>query len=180
VRYTQNQDGTFIDEIQSDISNSLVKKARSQAQKMDMGDDYVNHMAAKAEAIYPDTHHKKINEILFGGKDASEVLHEGFNQYLRDTGHVGKPIHTWNANSKAAISLGTEDETEAIPAHMQRTYDQVPKKMGYTPAQYGELSTQSDSELKHLRTQKTVLRKSDEEEYEEFIKSIESERCKIF
>ena len=193
VRYTDNPDGVFIDEIQSDIGSSLVKKARAHTNKLlesaKMTKKEAEDTMKQAEDSYPEEHYKKINDIVFGGKDPSEVLHEAFHQYLRDNGQIGKPVHIWGVTGKSKISMGHMSTAKGdIPAHMYRTYKQIPEKLGYTPAKYGELSTQkgkwSDTNKTYIEspvaieqhngpedTMKTTLRKSEQEGYEAFMKS---------
>lgn len=150
VRYTKKPDGIFIDEIQSDLGSSVVRKARSITQKQVQAGEITQHEAdgrvAKEEAMMPEEHYKKIKDIIFGGKEAGEVLHEAFNQHLRDTGHAGTPVHIWSAKGKAKIA-GQSDES-SLPVHMTETYDKQPKAMGYVPAKYGEISTQSSKDHK--------------------------------
>jgi 8-oxo-dGTP pyrophosphatase MutT (NUDIX family) len=170
VRYTEKPDGIFIDEIQSDLGQSFVKQAAAHAKQAvanhEITPEQGAHNLKMAEAQYPEEHYQKIKNIVFGGKHPSEVIHEAFHQHLRDTGKAGMPIHMWQSPAKARMSL---KEDKAIPAHMQVTYDQNPKKMGYEPAQYGEISTQPTKPLRTEQgslslmgepTWKTKLRKS--------------------
>jgi 8-oxo-dGTP diphosphatase len=187
VRYTEGKDGhVFIDEIQSDVGKSLVKTVQSRMQNMvnegRSTQQEMDQAVARAQALYPDEHHKKIKEIAFGGKDPSEVLHESFHQWMRDKGKVGSQIHIWTPESKARISLSNSEE-EGIPAHMYKTYGQNPEKMGYTPAKYGEIKTQKTSDFNGdggrrnaAETKKTVLRKS----RQQFIKYLEETGMIIF
>lgn len=172
VRYTEKPDGIFIDEIQSDIGDSLVKKtkaiAASRVAKGNMTASEAQDAITQAEEIYPEGHHQKIKDIAFAGKDPNEVLHEAFHEHMRQNGKVGLPIHMWQGHSKGHISLAAGDRKTKpeelkgkLPAHMQRTYDQTPKKLGYTPAKYGELQTQSTKQLQGHDTNKTTLRKSE-------------------
>ena len=176
IRYTEKPDGMFIDEIQSDIGDSLVKKVKATAAAMvikgNMTASDARDSIKQAEEIYPEDHYKKIKDMVFAGKDPNEVLHEVFHEHMRQNGKVGLPIHMWQGHSKGHISLAggdrktkPEDMKGKLPAHMQRTYDQTPKKMGYTPAKYGELQTQSNQQLQGHDTTKTILRKSDDTQY---------------
>ena len=176
VRYTEKPDGIFIDEIQSDLGESLVKKVKAITTKRlaagTMTADDAQKTIADAEQQVPEEHHEKIKQILFGGKHADEVLHEAFHEHMRNADKVGTPIHVWQPHTKANISLAggsTKPEYHPdafkasgnIPAHMQRAYGQTPKKMGYTPAQYGDISTERTPRLKGFDTLKTTLRKSE-------------------
>lgn len=169
VRYTEKPDGIFIDEIQSDLGQSFVRQAAAQAkhavQNGQMSEPEAQQAIKDIEAKYPEDHYNKIKEIAFGGKHPSEVLHEVFHQTMRDKGKVGKPIHMWSDKGKANISLGKNQE-KTLPAHMQVTYNQNPTKMGYKPAKYGELDTQTKHATKETKelfgqpTMKTTLRKA--------------------
>jgi 8-oxo-dGTP pyrophosphatase MutT (NUDIX family) len=175
LRYTTGKDGHFIDEIQSDIGSSLVKKITSLSQKgVDEGKitpEKHKQNIADAEETYPEAHHKIINEVVFNGKDPSEVIHEAFLQHLRDKGETNTPVSIWAPKGKASVSL--QDKEANIPGHMIKTYEQTPKKMGYHPSEYGKTPAAQDvttkkKELtqnnpKHLGkpTMSSVLRKSD-------------------
>lgn len=106
VRYTGNaRDGLFVDEVQSDFGQSFVRQAASQAaaEGQDPG-----KAAAEAEQKYPDQHFKLISKILFNGKHPNEVLHEAFQQHLRDKGHHNAKVSVHTVESKAPISLGKD------------------------------------------------------------------------
>lgn len=61
--------------------------------------------------------------------------------------YVGLPIHIWQPESKATISLGRAEDK--LPGHFYVGYRDVPsKKMGFKPGEYGELETQSGSRHK--------------------------------
>ena len=52
------------------------------------------------------------------------------------------------------------NDEEEIPVHMKVTYNQNPKKMGYKPSKYGELSTQDNPQLKDGPTWEHTLKKA--------------------
>ena len=69
---------------------------------------------------------KKINKILFGDKHPSEVLHEGFKEYIRGKGFADAPIHIWQPESKAPIS-GMETSTTISPSDAKQIIDDSKK-----------------------------------------------------
>ena len=170
VRYTRakgnerGEGGTFIDEIQSDIGSSRVRKTRATVNRDvasgSITPERADYYMKRAESEFPEDHYNKIKDIVFHGKEAGEVLHEAFHQHLRDTGHAGERIDIHASASKAGVSLG--QKSEPVPVHMIETYDKQPKKMGYTPAKYGELVTQRNESAHPFRspTSTTTLRKS--------------------
>lgn len=106
VRYTGNpRSGFFIDEVQSDFGQSFVRQAAAQAREE--GADEAE-AARRAQEDYPEEHFKAISQILFGGKHPNEVLHEAFQQHLRDRGHHAAKVAVHSVESKAPISLGRE------------------------------------------------------------------------
>jgi 8-oxo-dGTP pyrophosphatase MutT (NUDIX family) len=162
VRYTEGPDGIFIDELQSDLAQSYARTFENQAQ---MAQDVGMFTPEKAEefrnqmkAAFPDEHHTKIKEIAFGDKQPAAVLHEAFHNWLRQNGHAGKAVHMWTTEGKRTVSLSDTDA--AAPGHMQFAYTQNPRRMGYAPATYGEISTQSNPDHVGKPAQKTILRKA--------------------
>jgi 8-oxo-dGTP pyrophosphatase MutT (NUDIX family) len=56
---------------------------------------------------------------------------------------IGEPIHIWQPESKAVISLGSPEGK--LPGHFYVGYRDVPsKKLGMKPGEYGELKTQKN------------------------------------
>lgn len=143
VRYNMHDGevpgGIHVDEIQSDFGSHLVKQVKAQAQAAkesgQISHEQANQAIERAESRYPHAHLQKINEILFGGKHPSEVIHEAFKQHMRDKGHHDQHISMFQAKPKSVIS--GQDTGKALPVHMQETYGDQPKKMGYKPAEYG-------------------------------------------
>lgn len=162
VRYTgehgpNENDGYFIDEVQSDFGQSLVRQATKQAR--DSGAD--EHEATqRAEKEYPEEHFKHISNVLFGGKAPNEVLHEAFHQHLRDKGQHGAQIHIHATKTKARLSR--LDSKRDVPGHFKTTYQQVPERMEMKPAKYGELKTQTNDMMHGDETYKGTLRKFEE------------------
>jgi GNAT superfamily N-acetyltransferase len=109
VRYTGSpEEGFHIDEIQTDLGQSIIKQTISQAkhavENEGMDPEEAERAINNAKAKFPEDHLKKINEILFGDKHPSEVLHEAFKEYYRNKGFGDAPIHIWQPESKAPIS----------------------------------------------------------------------------
>lgn len=149
VRYSGDpQDGIFIDEVQSDIANSPHAKGIAYVKQNTKREHYPSdaaHLTAlnqKIETVRKNANenfgteeqHKTMLKILFGGKHPNEVLHEAFQQHLRDQGHIGTKIAVHTPETKAPIS-GLE-EARAMPVHFKIAYEDQPKKMGMEPGVY--------------------------------------------
>ena len=163
VRYTEKPDGIFIDEIQSDLGSSPEKNFDKQASEaVERGAIQAHQVPQMKEMLsqrMPEEHRQKINSIIFGDKHPATVLHEAFHQSLRLQGRENTPIHIWSAAGKGAVSLNNADAPE--PVHMKVAYDQNPEKMGFKPATYGDISTQTGPHA-GKPTRKTLLRKTKE------------------
>lgn len=96
----------FIDEVQSDFGQSFIRQAAKQA--AESGRDSEEAAQAAAAKYGSEESFKKISQILFAGKHPNEILHEAFQQHLRDRGEAGAKIQTHTVESKAPISLGRE------------------------------------------------------------------------
>jgi surface antigen len=169
---TNPGDGVFVDEVQSDHFVPLAEKARAQAMRTysdpAKAQEAGQRAFEKANSATPVEHQKKINQILFGGKHASEVLLEAFHQHLRDQGHAGTKIAIHSIHTKAPISLGdmkrnpdgTVDK-KTLPGHFVEGYENVPKSMGMDPAQYHQdnMATQDSPALQDKPTFQDDLRK---------------------
>lgn len=140
VRYSQDDSGTHIDEIQTDFSDKTFKY------EMDGGSPEV------VNAI------EHFNKTVWGGDHPSKVLHSGFLQHLRESGHANKPVHLWQDKIKAEIA--GMDANKPLPTHMSEGYKKQPKKMGYKPSSYGDLPVQDNEEFHGYETWKKVLRKA--------------------
>jgi hypothetical protein len=157
VRWSGNKNGNvFIDEVQSDFAQSFVKKAIAQAKKNGLDPE---EAAKRAEQEWPEKNYKAIRKILFQDQHPNEIIHQAFEQYLRDNGYIGKLVHMWETQGKRTISL--EDDSEPVPGHMAETYHDIPTKHGYEPATYGELKIQDNPEHHGKPTLKTTLRKAE-------------------
>lgn len=130
-----------------------------------------NKEIAQANKDYPPEHLEEISKLLFGGTHPGIILHEAFQQWLRDQGHVGAKVAVHSVYSKAPHSgwdldkvvkrvtkkknkkTGQEEEVAnyqlSLPGHARVAYDQHPNDMGMEPAVYGNLPSQSgpDTEM---------------------------------
>jgi ADP-ribose pyrophosphatase YjhB (NUDIX family) len=105
VRWTGNpRQGIFVDEVQSDFGQSFVRQAAAQAAARGMDTDDAVQQATNKYGSEEDF--KKISQILFNGKHPNEILHESFQQWLRDQGHHNAKVQVHTVESKAPISLG--------------------------------------------------------------------------
>ncbi len=166
VRYDGDKDNGFhIDEIQSDFGQSFVRQAAQQADAEGLD---ATEAARRAEAEYPEEHYAKIKHILFKDRHPNEMVAEAFHQYLRDQGHHNTPVHILHSETKAPISgqkvpdpeklckckkfKGDKGDVQCkvcggdkpLPAHMQHTYKEVPKKLGMEPKSYGAIPAQNN------------------------------------
>lgn len=139
VRWTGSpqEGGIQIDEIQSDFGQRTMRN-----EKID--EDQKN----------------KVFEILFAGRHPSETLHEAFHQHLRDLGWAGTPVHIHHWKTKGPIS--GMDMDKPLPQHMLAGYSKIPEKMGYKPAEYGKLPTQSNDQHKGKHQYEEQIRKMED------------------
>lgn len=146
---TDKPEHIHVDEIQSDMGHNLLAKLRE------------NPDRAKQYGVEPDQL-ETAQKIVFGDHHPSEVLMEAFRQHHRDQGRANVPIHILDSKTKAPIS-GQETDLKKLPAHMQFTYTQMPKKMGMQPAKYGDTAQQDNPEHANLPTWTDKIRKFEEE-----------------
>jgi hypothetical protein len=100
VRYTKGKDGHIhIDEIQSDLGRSLHGSIK---EYLDKQPD--SPKKKKMEELFTKEKIDKMNDILFKGQHPSKIIHEGFLQFLRNNGNVGKDVHIWQAMPKAKLA----------------------------------------------------------------------------
>lgn len=198
IRYTGRPgtnpgDGIFIDEVQSDHFVPLAEKARAQVIKQHTrhgGDPEVaKQMGQKefdrANAQFSADHQKKINQILFGKKHASEVLLEAFHQHLRDQGALGTKIAIHSVHTKAPISLGRVDklpdgkvDKSKLPGHFVQGYDVVPQSMGMEPSMYHKdnMATQDNEDLQSQPTHQDEIRKKEEAAIFQWVAMVKAEK----
>ena len=106
-----------------------------------------------------DENHNKLMEHAFAGHHPNSVVHEAFLEWLRQNPeNVGKTVELWHAGPKAELTLFNPGE--AAPVHMQETYSDQPRKMGYKPSEYGSITTQKNPQHKGKKTWQSILRKS--------------------
>jgi len=82
VRWTGDEKGVHVDEIQTDM-----------------------------DFDHKDPAHVKLKQILFGNNHPTEAMHEGFLQHLRDRGWHETPVHIWDVQPKAKIAQQRMNET---------------------------------------------------------------------
>lgn len=167
VRYTDTPEGdTHIDEIQTDLGQSVAKRVAEQAQRaVERGQLTPEQAQAEVERHkrdFPEDHYAKINKIVFGDQHPGDIIHEAFLQHLRDKGQIGKKVSLWQVRPKSKLSGQRQDEE--LPVHMQRTYQQQPPKMGYKPGHYGQdiPDTQTNPNFHNSPTWLQTLKKMEE------------------
>lgn len=101
VRYTKGKDGNIhIDEIQSDLGRGLHGAVRDELDRSDLSPQ----KREKYAKLFAKDKVDKMSDILFKNQHPSKILHEGFLQFLRNSGHTGKQVHIWQAMPKAKIA----------------------------------------------------------------------------
>ena len=106
VRYTKGSDGHIhIDEVQSDLGRNLHNVAQGQIEQAEReGQKLSPQEKERLLDLFSKEKIDKMNDIMFKGHHPSKLLHEAFLQHLRNTGHVGKDIHIWQAMPKAKLA----------------------------------------------------------------------------
>lgn len=177
------KDGVFVDEVQSDFGQSFIRQIQQQGrahaeQEADQrglaGDERARHVEQRMadfnrqaqermgmDASQQEVGHNLLSHILFGGRHPNEVLHEAFQQHLRQTGQVGRQVHVHSVESKGRIS--GLNPSKPAPGHFNVTYEDVPKKLGMEPTTYGQLSTQDSPTWQGKRTWGGQVRKYEQE-----------------
>lgn len=122
LRHTK-PDAYYLEELQTDFGDNTIAAFRK------------NPHRAKIYGINPDNL-EKVKKILFGDHHPSEVLLEAFREHKRDLGHWDVPIRLPGEEIKAKQT--GMDRSQALPAHMQFSYSQLPKKLWFGHARYGE------------------------------------------
>jgi hypothetical protein len=126
VRFTGNPgEGFHVDEVQTDLGQSLIKKAAQQAKEAVRTGAITPEQAAdameRAKDNFPEDHLNKIQEIAFNGRHPSEVIHEAFKEHMRNKGLGDTPIHIWQPESKAPIS----GQQQSIKVHPNRVIEEI-------------------------------------------------------
>lgn len=101
VRYTKGKDGNIhIDEVQSDLGRGLHGAVRDELDRSDLSPQKRENYAK----LFTKDKVDKMSDILFKNQHPSKILHEGFLQFLRNSGHTGKQVQIWQAMPKAKIA----------------------------------------------------------------------------
>jgi len=155
VRYNKAGNNYHIDEVQTDLSHNNLSKLPAIVNSLHGNDD--NKKNKLLQLFTPDKL-KKMHNILFSNQHPSKLIHEAFLQHMRNKGKVGSWVHIWQAEPKA--ELAGQDTSKDLPVHMKVGYDEVPLKMGYEAATYGNRKPQTNKELHGAGTWQAPLRKS--------------------
>jgi hypothetical protein len=153
IRYTPGEDGNhFIDESQTDLDTNFESSLRQQL-KQYYGDNvpeetYRMHLR-RVRDMFPEAHIQQIKDLMFGKKASSEVLHEAWQQHMRQTGNVGSVWHGHSSTTKAPIA--DMDMGATLPGHMKVHYEETPKALGATPANYGTIEAEKAPTYEHLK-----------------------------
>lgn len=127
---------------------------------------------AQLHKDYPEEHLNHLTQTLFGGQHSNIMLHEAFQQWMRNKGWEGVKVAVHSVYSKAPHSgwdldkvvkrvtkkkdkkTGEEKEVAnyqlSLPGHARVTYDQHPVDMGFEPAVYGNLPSQDNPHSKTM------------------------------
>ena len=104
VRWTGDEkDGIFMDEVQTDIGQSLENRIATSIRNAANNYGFVaaEKEAADIEREMPAHKRKEVNKILFGDVYPGEIIAESFHQWLRDQGHHETPVHIHSVVSAA-------------------------------------------------------------------------------
>lgn len=138
----------YVDEIQTDMGPNTIKRLKEHPDR------------AIAQGLDPDKL-ETVNNIVFGGKNPSEVLLESFRQYHRNQGRHNVDIHMPDSKTKAPIS--GLSSSKKLPVHMKNTYTDMPKKLGFKPAKYGETDQQNNKNVQGQPIWTDKIRKFEDE-----------------
>ena len=154
IRFSTGADGNhLIDETQSDLDTNFESSLRQQLkQHYNLSGDaleraYQQHIVGIRQK-FPAAHIDQIKSLVFGKKQSSEILHEAFQEYMRRQGKVGGEYHTHSSTSKAPMA--NMDMSATLPGHMKIHYEETPKALGATPANYGTLEAETAPQYDHL------------------------------
>jgi hypothetical protein len=150
VRFSTGPDGHFIDETQSDLDTNFESSLRQQLKQAygEVPEDAYQMHLRRVRDMFPVAHIQQIKDLVFGKKASSEILHEAFQEYMRRNGHVGSDFHVHSSVSKAPMA--NMDMAATLPGHMKLHYEETPKAIGTTPANYGTLEVENDPQYGHL------------------------------
>ena len=131
IRYSMGPDGVFIDEAQSDLGQSTLRKLAAMEKtgvdeedieelRQQQGDNVANQARAAAQQQFADGSLQRdarrlrhgvetTMNVAFGDKHPSEVLMHAFHQTMRDAGLADTPIHMWQAEPKSVESNQSQE-----------------------------------------------------------------------
>ena len=158
VRYNKAGNDYHIDEVQTDLSHNNLSKLPAIADSLHSNQKIDDNKKNELLQLFTPDKLKKMHNILFSGQHPSKLIHEAFLQHMRDKGKFGSWFHIWQAEPKA--ELANQDMSKDLPVHMKVGYDEVPIKMGYEAATYGDIKPQTDKDLHGAPTWQAPLRKS--------------------
>lgn len=153
IRFSTGQDGNhLIDETQSDLDTNFESSLRQQLKQHYGGVDAPEHVyqqyLAQVRQKFPAAHIDQIKSLVFGKRQSSEILHEAFQEYMRRQGKVDGEYHVHSSTSKgpmAKMNMAAE-----LPGHMKIHYEDTPKALGATPANYGTFEAETEPQYDHL------------------------------
>ena len=121
VRYTEDDDGIHMDEVQSDFGDSI-RKIFGSRKDGEPGNDRLPEVS--------DDSLKKISDILYRGNTPTQLLHDSFLAYSRKQGEDGKDVHIWTPETKAPLShLKVPHKTMKAYVGEGRMAEEVPVKL---------------------------------------------------
>lgn len=184
IRYTGDHDnGLFVDEVQTDLGRSpgdqleahtrytmkknLLARRRDQTLTPEEQVHIDNHATNARQYLdnhYPPEHFDAIKKIVFGDRNPTELLHETFHQWARDSGFAGVPIAIHSPESKKAVVVDSSHMApdDPVPAHFLDTYNKIPRSMGMAQRTYGkEGTTETAHHLAGMPVHEDVIRKSE-------------------
>lgn len=148
VRYSDNADGFHMDEVQSDFGQSLAKQVSEIRRKQAAGESLGTDDSAIKDL--DENQILKINDILFGKAHPSQLVHEGFLQSLRDSGHVGNKVHIWQTEPRSVIAgMNRNPEIASVSKDEAMNQEQFKYKYG-APEKENEFKNMSSDAL-HLQ-----------------------------
>ena len=158
VRYNKAGNNYHIDEVQTDLSHNNLSKLPAIVDFLHGNQKIDDTKKNELLQLFTPDKLKKMHNILFSNQHPSKLIHEAFLQHMRNKGKVGSWVHIWQAEPKA--ELAGQDTSKDLPVHMKVGYDEVPLKMGYEAATYGNRKPQTNKELHGAGTWQAPLRKS--------------------
>ena len=143
-----------IDEVQSDAADHIVKRVG----KIKTGDVSVENPELITKK------YAQLKDILFHGKEPGEVLHEAWQQHMRNQGRIGSNYGVWSHKSKKKMDISGLDVGRSPPVDWMINYGEQPERMGAEEAQYGSLAPQTSGNLKGEPMHMGKINKAEKEE----------------